>query len=194
MPRTPPQNTNQAAQQLVQALQLAAQEMRAAQTADSLDQIQTHSQTALNILVGMYGRWYSTRAPDPSNKLGVLPGEIQPQGGADLGGAPTPTVGLALLTMGTNPTPSSGLVTILGDVTLWRTKPRAGYDSIASAVTTADTSQMQLGPLEGSVPRAVAWQRLVLTQAENLDTARTFAMQSAVELDKALAATRNLIQ
>jgi hypothetical protein len=194
MPRTPPQNTNQAAQQLVQALQLAAQEMRAAQTADSLNQIQTHSQTALNILVGRYGRWYSQRAPDPSNKLGVLPGEIQPQGGADLGGAPTPTVGLALLTMGTNPKPSAELVTILGDVTMWRTQPRAGYDNIASAVTTADTPHMQLGPLEGSVPRAVAWQRLILTQTLNLDAARAFAAQSAAELDKALAAARKLTQ
>lgn len=192
MSKTPPRNPTEAAQQLTQALELALKEMRAAQQSDAPEQVRLHSQASLNVLVGQYGRWYSTPKNDPSNRLGVLPGETQPQGGADLGGMPQPTIGLALLTMGTSTTPSPELVTILGDVNLWRTKPRAGYDSIANAVDTANTAQMQLGELAGSVPRAVAWQRLVLTQSSSIEQTRGFTAQAISELERALAAARAL--
>ena len=190
--KTPPQNADQAAQQLVQALELAQNEMRAAQTNSDFEQIKIHAQSALNILVGRYGRWYNTRAPDPSNKLGVLPGEIQPQGGADLEGAALPTGGLALLTQGTRAAPSSQLVTILGDVKMWQAKPRAGYDTIANAVNTAEPAQMQLGKLDGAVPRAVAWQRVLLTQASGAENAKPFIAQTLTELENALAAAREI--
>lgn len=194
MSKTPPANATEAAQQLVQALELALNEMRAAQAGGEIATAQTHSQTSLNVLVGKYGRWYAPHVPDPSNKLGVLPGEIKPQGGADLGGSPTPTAGLALLTMGTSTTPSPQLVTILGDVKLWQTNPRAGYDAIADAVNTADTAQMQLGKLQGGVPRAVVWQRVLLTQAKTPEDVRAFAAQAVVELETALAAARGIAQ
>lgn len=166
--------------------------MHAVQTSETLAQAQSHSQAGLNILVGMYGRWYTRRAEDPSKGLGVLPGEIQPQGGADLGQLPQPTAGLALLTMGTNPTPSPAVVTLLGDVKLWQTQPRAGYDVIANAIVNADTAQLQLGKLDGRVPRAVAWQRLALTKAQDIDMAQKFAAQALAELETALTAARTL--
>lgn len=166
--------------------------MRAAGSSETAEQLRTHTQTALSVLVGMYGRWYSGRGQDPSGGLGVLPGEIQPQGGADGGGSPQPTAGLALLTMGTSAVPSPELFTILGDVKLWQSNPRAGYDSIANAVNTADTAQMQLGKLEGSVPRAVAWQRLVLTQASDPETAQNLSAQATAELESALAAAKTI--
>lgn len=193
MSQNPPQNTGQAANQLVQALELALDEMRAAQTDTETAAAKTRTQSSLNILVGKYGRWYSAQAPDPSNKLGVLPGEIQPQGGgADGDRPPPPSAGLALLTMGTTATPSPELVIILGDVKLWQSNPRAGYDSIAKAVETADTAQMQLGKLDGAVPRAVAWQRLTLTQAQTAQDLHAFAAQAISELETALAAAREI--
>ncbi|MBI4672009.1 MAG: hypothetical protein HY741_10145 [Chloroflexi bacterium] len=192
MSKAPPRNTTEAAQQLVQALELALNEMRVAQTSDSLQAAQTHSQASLNVLVGQYGRWYSTRKNDPSNGLGVLPGEIQPQGGADLDGPPQPTSGLALLTMGTSTTPSPELTTLLGDVKLWRSKPRAGYDTIANAVNSADTTQIQLGKLEGSVPRAVGWQRLALAESSSVNRTRAFVAQAIGELEIALESARAL--
>lgn len=194
MSKTPPTNAKEAAQQLVQALELALNEMRAAQAGGEIETIQTHNESSLDVLAGRYGRWYDPHVPDPSNKLGVLPGEIKPQGGADLGGSPAPTAGLALLTMGTSTTPSPEHVTILGDVKLWQSNPRAGYDSIANAANTADTAQMQLGKLEGSVPRAVAWQRVLLTQAKTPEDVRAVAAQAVVELETALAAARGIAQ
>ena len=191
MSKTPPANADEAATQLVQALELALNEMRAAQNNSEIAYAQTRAQSSLNILVGRYGRWYSTQVSDPSNKLGVLPGETPPQGGgADGDRPPPPTAGLALLTMGTSTTPSPELVAILGDVKLWQSTPRAGYDASANAVNTADTAQLQLGNLQGSVPRAVAWQRLVLTQAVTSDDARAFSAQALAELETALSAAR----
>jgi hypothetical protein len=192
MSKTPPANAKDAAQQLVQAIELALNEMRATQADGDIAEIQTHAQSSLNILVGRYGRWYNTNAPDPSNKLGVLPGETQPQGGADGDRPPPPTAGLALLTMGTSTTPSPELVAILGDVKLWQSNPRAGYDSITNAVNTADLAQLQLGKLQGSVPRAVAWQRLALTQATTLENANAYSAQTIAELETALAAAREI--
>ncbi len=190
---TNPNATPASANALVNALTLADDEMRAAQTSTTLAESKTHAEAAVNILVGKYGRWYGDQngdgtVSDPSDKRGVLPGEKSPVSGADSDAPPQFPFGLVLLTAGAN-TNSPALVSLLGDVNLWRTQPRRGYDAIANALAQLNTSP-QLASLQGSVPRAVALARLVLADAQTTDKARAFAASASQELDAALASAR----
>lgn len=167
-------------------LERAVSEMRAAQGADTLEQAKGHAETAVNVLVGKFGRWYGDqdgdgKISDPSDGRGVLPGEKSPVSGGANGDAPPQfPFGLALLAAGRNPnTPQT--MALLGDVTLWRTKPRAGYDAIANAVARGDVAGLQ-----GAVPRAVAFGRLILTSAHTLDAAHTLAGEVVRELESAM--------
>lgn len=184
--------------QLVSALELAATEMRAASADPTLSAARAHAEGAVNILVGAYGRWYGDQdgdhiIADPSNGQGVLPGEKIPSGGADLdtGDSGFP-FGLALRALGPAIQPPPGLANLLGDVTVWRTKPRSGYDQIATAIALAQLDPPRLGPLQGSVPRAVALGRLILTRAVTPAQAQSLAAQAAAELANAVANARTL--
>lgn len=178
------------AAQLAAALELAANEMRAAQTVGTLPEIKNHTEAAVNILVGKYGRWYGDqdgdgKTTDPSDGRGVLPGEKSPaSGGADGDTPPQFPYGLALLSAGQTPN-IPPIAALLGDVTLWRTKPRGGYDSIANAIAGGSITRLQ-----GRVPRAVAFGRLLLTGAQTPDAAHALADSAASELDIALETAR----
>ncbi len=187
-------NKNPIAAQLVSTLDLAANEMRAAESATTFDDAKLHAEAAVNILVGKYGRWYGdqngdNQVTDPSDKRGVLPGEkLAVSGGADIDTNAQFPYGLALMAVGTQ-TNSPALQNILGDVVLWRTRARGGYDSIESAIT-----QNNLAALQGTVPRSVAYARLILTTARTLDEAHQLATFGVNELDSAMQVARTLAQ
>lgn len=194
--RTPSMSTPTApSAQLAAALELAAQEMRASERGANLAQAQAHAEFAVNVLVGKFGRWYGDQTGDgtiagPPDPRGVLPGEKSPLSGADLDQPSQFPFGLALLAAGKN-TDSSALQSLLGDPTLWRTRPRAGYDTIAAALADAATDP-GLSLLQGSVPRAVAFARLILTTATTPEQARALAANTIQELDSAQLAARSL--
>ncbi len=182
--------------QLVLALELAANEMSAAQNSVTLDEARAHAEAVVNILVGKRGRWYGDQdgdgsVNDPLKGRGVLPGEIQTQG-ADVDNTTNFSAGLALMAVGTNPNPPP-LTVLLGDVKTWRGQPRAGYDQIANALANANASP-QLDALQGSVPRAVAFARLLLTNARTMEEARAFAAEAVKEMEEAVGAARELAQ
>ncbi len=173
------------ADQLTSTLELAANEMRAAENATTLEQAKLHAEAVVNILVGEYGRWYGDQngdlqVTDPSDKRGVLPGEkIPASGGADIDKPAQFPFGLALLASGTQ-TDSSPLQVLLGDAKLWRTKARDGYDAIENALARYKNDK-QL-KLQGAVPRAVAYARLILTDTTSVEEARAFAIHASNEI------------
>lgn len=176
---------------LVATLQLVQAEMRAAQNATDLAEAHLHAETAVNILVGKYGRWYGDqngdgKIADPSDKRGILPGEKSPLSGADSDAPVQFPFGLVLLAVGSNSN-APALRPLLGDVALWQTKPRAGYDTIANAL-----AQKQVDALQGNLPRAVAFARLILTSAQTADDARVFAANAVRELDAALLTAQTI--
>jgi hypothetical protein len=190
MTTTGTQTSSNAKADLTRALELALADLRAAQAAETSEQAKGHAEAAVNILVGKFGRWYGDGdgdgvRNDPSDGRGVLPGEIVPQGGADVDNATGFPRGLALLAGGTDPD-APLLTALLGDARLWRTKPRAGYDAIEEAVKNAGASPA-LGGLKGNVPRAVAFGRLILTRAGTMDEVKAWAAEGAVELEAAVA-------
>lgn len=185
------QATPTAKELLAHALERAAEEMRAAETAGTTAEARAHAEAAVNILVGKLGRWYGDQdgdgmRVDPSDGRGVLPGEIVPQGGADLDNAGKFPAGLALLAAGTDAS-APLLRVLLGDVDTWRTKPRAGYDAIENTVKNAGTSP-NLDGLKGAVPRAVAFGRLILTGGGTMEEARALAGSAASELEAGVKA------
>lgn len=187
-------NASAAAAQLVQTLQLATDEMRAAENASALDETKSHAEAVVNILVGQYGRWYGdqngdNQVTDASDKRGVLPGEKIPVGGgADLDRPAQFPYGLAIMAMGTRTT-SPELEILLGDVTLWRTRARGGFDAIENAV-----AQQNAAAVQGAVPRAVASARLILTDAQTIETAQPLAADGVAELERALQAAQKMAQ
>jgi hypothetical protein len=174
---------------LAAVLRRAAQEMDAAKNAATLADAQSHAETTVNLLVGKYGRWYGDQngdrnRNDPSDGQGVLPGEIHTQG-ADLDNGTSLGTGLALqAARGKLNAPP--LLALLGDVNQWSTQPARGYDSIAAAVKNANTSPA-LETLQGSVPRAVAFARLILTDAKTIADAQSLAAKASGELDAAVS-------
>lgn len=192
MTPTPSQPSSTPASELVTVLETAAQEMAAAETAASLADVRGHAKVTVNLLVGKYGRWYDDSDGngsmyDPSAGQGVLPGEILTQG-ADLDTGTKFPSGLILDAAGTNPNLAS-LKLLLGDVDVWRTRPRAGYDTIEMALKNASTSP-NLDALHGAVPRAVAFARLILTDAKTPQDAHTLALKVSAELNDALRGAR----
>lgn len=92
------------------------------------------------------------------------------------------------MAMGTRTT-SPELEILLGDVTLWRTRARGGFDAIENAL-----AQKNAAAVQGAVPRAVAYARLILTDAQNIETARQFAAAGFAELERARQAAQNMAQ
>ena len=187
-------NKNPIPAQLVSTLELAANEMRAAEAATTLDEAKVHAETVVNVLVGKYGRWYGdqngdNQVKDPSDKRGVLPGEKIPvSGGADIDTNAQFPYGLALMAIGTQSS-SPSLQNLLGDVALWRTRARGGYDSIASAI-----AQNDVATLQGTVPRSVAYARFILTTAQTLEHAHQYATAGVQEMESAIQSARTLAQ
>jgi len=180
---------------LLHALQLVDGDFRAALASAVLAEARRHAEAALNVSVGIFGRWYGDgdrdgKAIDPSDGRGILPGERVPGPPPDVG-TPVFPYGLAFLALeqGTS-ADQQALVSLLGNVELWRSTPRGGYDEIESAVMAADAQKNIIGRLSGRVPRLVASARFILIKAQTLDEAKRFAALGSADSQAALEAAR----
>jgi hypothetical protein len=169
--------------------------MQAARQSTTLAEARHHAEAVVNILVGKFGRWYGDQdadgaTNDPSDGGGVLPGEKIPEAAPD---APVEfPFGAALVVYSSNALSQRAIQTILGDVTQWRTRPRVGYDTIERAVAGTDLTRDAVSKLNGSAPRAVACTRLILTRAQSIDEARTYAERGLLATRAALDAARSI--
>lgn len=176
------------------ALQVADGELRAAQASSSLAEARQHAEGSLNASVGAFGRWYGDadhdgQVEDPSNGSGILPGERVPGPPPDVG-TPVFPFGAAFLALDNgNAADRAALEVLLGDVELWRSTPRKGYDAIDAAVQSGN-AQKGIAALGGSVPRAAAATRYILVKAQTLDEAKPYAALGAAQTGAALDALR----
>jgi hypothetical protein len=177
------------------ALTLADQEMSAARSSGSLDEAQRHAQAVINTLVGAWGRWYdSSRTNDLSDRRGVFPGERVPGPANDTPGDWSPVGwGMRAFDLG-DPSVQTAVQLVMGDVGRWRATPRARYDEIARASTATDPNHTAISRLDGRGLRAVAWARLILTQAVSLPEAQRWAALGSQETGAALSAVQSLPQ
>ena len=194
VPITPDALSSPQKNELRYTLQTADGELRAAQASGTLAEARTHAEGALNASVGTAGRWYGDsdhdgQVEDPANGMGILPGELVPAPGGGPG-TPVPTLGLAFLALDNgNAADRAALGILLGDVELWRSTPRQGYDAIDAAAQSAN-AQKSIAALGGNVPRAVAAARYILVKAQTLDEAKSFAGLGSAQTGVALGALR----
>lgn len=184
-------------QSLQRALELADGELRAIQTSANVKEARAHAEAVVNMLVGVFGRWYGDgdrdgKVSDPSDQRGVLPGERVPGPAPDVGNPVFP-YGWALLAFDDGDDGDKGIVrALIGNVEEWQDSPRMAYNEIESAIASSDAQRNQVGKLNGSVPRIVAYARLMLTKAQTLDEAKAYASLAAQESSAALAAARKM--
>jgi hypothetical protein len=178
---------------LQQALQLADQEMQAAQASSTLAEARHHAEGAANIIVGYWGLWYGDadgdgERYDPSNGRGVLPAGIV-QEGANGSEAARPQLGWALiLYLSGTPAQASLANQLLGDPHAWQTDPASRYAAIQRAVDGSDARGNLVQKLPGLAEQSLGWARLILLHASTLDEARTFAAQGALSAGAAAQA------
>jgi hypothetical protein len=176
-------------------LALADSEMQAARQSATLAEARHHAEAVVNILVGKFGRWYGDQdgdgaTNDPSDGSGVLPGEKIPEAAPD---APAEfPFGAALVVYSSNASSQRAIQTILGDVTQWRVRPRLGYDTVERALAGTDLTRDAVSKLNGSVPRAVVWARLILTRARSINEAQTYVERGLLSTRAALDAARSI--
>ncbi len=192
-----PMNENSYSGGLLRALDSADRAMGDARTASSLSAARARAEVVVNVLVGMFGRWYGDgdgdgRIDDPGDGLGVLPGERVPQPAPDTRAAVMPT-GWAIATYDDGGDQAKTVVRLLiGDVDLWKNSPRDGYNQVELALSAGTTSGSAIAKLPGSVPRALAWARFILTRTQSLDDARSAAAQGAKETNSALQSAHTI--
>jgi len=173
-------------------LALADQEMNAARTSASLVAAQQHAQLVIDLYVGAWGRWFAaSQAVAPGGGQGIFPGERIPGPAPDSGAVLPVGWGLRAYELGDPPT-QQAVESIMGDVMRWNSDPRAGYDQIAAAVTSADANGSQIDRLPGTGARAVAWARLILVKATSVEQAQQYAGLGSQATGAALAAVQGL--
>lgn len=171
-------------------------EVRAAQTAASFSESRLHMEAALNMLVGLWGRWYGDSdgdgmTTDPLQGAGILPGERVPGPPPDVG-RPLSPVGLALIAYSnTNDSDKQVIAGLFDDIGLWQSTPRKGYDTIESAIKSANTPNSVL-KLSGPLPRIVAYLRLALTKANSATDAASYLQHVAADSSAAMSAASKL--
>ncbi|MBI5878622.1 MAG: hypothetical protein HZB53_13315 [Chloroflexi bacterium] len=169
-----------AADSLQAALLLVERELGAASIAGDVAAVQSHAQNATNVLVGPYGRWY---AGDAGIEQGVLPGERVPGPAPDVGNPQWPA-GWALLVYGEGRPGDQAVVRdLIGDVGVWQSAPRRGYDAVAAAIAAGPV--VESVKLAGPVGRTLAYARLILATADSLERAHRWANLAAIEAGQA---------
>jgi len=184
--------TTSPTQALQTNLALADREMNAARTSASLAAAQQHAQMVINLYVGAWGRWFSaSQVVAPGGGQGIFPGERIPGPAPDSGAVLPIGWGIRAYEMGDPPT-QQAVQSIMGDAMRWSNDPRAGYDQIAAAVTSADVNGSQIDRLPGTGERAVAWARLILVKANSVEQAQQYAGLGSQATGAALAAVQGL--
>jgi hypothetical protein len=132
------------------------------------------------------------RADDHSDRLGIFPGERIPGPANDSAPNPAPFGwGIRAYDLG-QPQTQQAVQSIMGNVKQWRDNPRSGYDQIEHALGAKDTNHTAIAQLDGQAQRALAWARLIVTQATTLEVARQYAELGRRETAGALAAAQSL--
>ena len=182
---------------LQQALQLAEQEMQAAQSSATLAEARHHAEGAANILVGYWGLWYGDAdgdgtVYDPSNERGVLPaGRVQE--GALGNEAARPQLGWALiLYLSGTPAQAEIATQLLGDPHAWQTDAADRYAAIQRAVEGSSDQGNLVQKLSGQVEKSLGWARLLLLRARTLDEAHALATQGALSAAAAVGAVQKI--
>lgn len=183
---------------LQRALELTNDEMSAAANSADLKAAKRHAEGAVNVLGGYWSRWYGDGdgdgdINDPSDKRGVLPGDRIPEAAPDTRAAEWP-IGWAVRVFEDGDENTRQVIEsmILGNVNLWKNKPRARYDEMEKAVAGSDVQRQLVGKLDGRAMRAMVWARLILVKAQSLAEAQNYAKSGLQEVGACLEAVRKI--